>query len=232
MQQALLQMPLQLSPALSAVTGTTGRRILRAIGAGECAPHTLAALRHSRGKKEAEEIALALTGTWREAPLFVLRQALALCEVYTAQLSAGDAQLARAFAVIKPRFEPVLAAPMPAGPATPPRCKPHSPSKNAPEGNTRAHILRRTGGDLVAVHGLSDALAQTSLAELGTDMHKGPDDKHVCSWPGLAPKNDRSGGQGLKSHTMNIVTVPRKLSCVSRCERRLSEPCQRRCPSR
>ena len=52
--------------------------------------------------------------------------------------------------------------------------------------------------DLVAVHGISDSIAQTILAEIGTDMSKWPDDKHFCSWLGLAPKNDISGGKVLK----------------------------------
>jgi transposase len=56
--------------------------------------------------------------------------------------------------------------------------------------------------DLVAVHGLSDAMAQTLLAEIGTDMRQWPDDKHFGSWLGLAPKNDLSGGKVLKSRTM------------------------------
>jgi transposase len=202
MQKALLQMNLQWSPALSAVTGTTGLRIIRAIVAGEREPHTLAALRNYRCKQEAEEIALALTGTWREEPLFVLTQALALFDCYTAQISECGAQSERAFAVIKPRFEPGPAAPMPAGPAPPPRRKPHAHRKNTPEVNTRAHILRLTGVDLVAVHGLSDSLAQTMLAEIGTDRHKWPDDKHFCSWLGLVPKNDLSGGKVLKSRPM------------------------------
>jgi transposase len=202
MQKALLQMNIQLSQALSDVTGTTGLRIIRAIVAGERAPHTLAALRNYRCKKEADEIALALTGTWREEHLFVLRQALALFDFYTVQISACDAQIEGAFSVIKPRFESALNTPVLPESPMPPRRKPHSHSKNAPEGNTRAHILRITGVDLVAVHGMSDSLAQTILAEIGTDMRKWPDDKHFCSWLGLAPKNDISGGKVLKSRTM------------------------------
>jgi transposase len=72
MQQALLQMNLQLSQALSDVTGDTGQRIIRAIVAGERDPRTLAAWRNYRCKKDEDEIALALTGTWREEHLFVL----------------------------------------------------------------------------------------------------------------------------------------------------------------
>ena len=57
--KALVQMHLQFSQALSDVTGPTGWRILRAIGAGERDPPTLAAWRNSRGKKEAHEMARA-----------------------------------------------------------------------------------------------------------------------------------------------------------------------------
>ena len=202
MQQALLQMNIQLSQALSDVTGTTGQRIIRAIVAGERDPHTLAALRNYRCKKDADEIALALTGTWREDHLFVLKQALALFDFYTAQLHECDAQIEWAFSVIKPRFEPASEEPVPPCATLPPRRKPHSHSKNAPEVNTRTHILRITGVDLVAVHGISDSLAQTMLSEIGTDMSKWPDDKHFCSWLGLAPKNDISGGKVLRSRTM------------------------------
>ena len=202
MQKALLQMNIQLSQALSDVTGVTGQCIIRAIVAGERDPRRLAALRNYRCKKDADEIALALTGTWRAEHLFILTQALALFDFYTAQISACDAQIEHTFAVIKPRFEPAPPVPAPTEATTSPRRKPHSHSKNAPEVNTRAHILRITGVDLVAVHGISDSLAQTILAEIGTNMDKWPDDKHCCSWLGLAPKNDISGGKVLKSRTM------------------------------
>ncbi len=202
MQQALLQMHSPLSHALRDITGATGQRLIRAMVAGARAPQHWAALRNDRCKKDAHEIAMALTGTWREEHLFVLTQALALFDFSTTQLSACDAQVEHAFAVITPHVESTAAASVPARAAVPPRRKPHSPSKNAPEGNTRAHILRITGVDLVAVHGMSDSLAPTIVAEIGTDMSQWPDDTHFCSWLGLAPNNDISGGKVLKSRTM------------------------------
>jgi transposase len=201
MQKALLQMNIQLSQALSDVTGATGQRIIRAIVAGERDPRPLAALRNYRCQKDADAIALALTGTWREEHLFVLKQALALFDFYTAPLNECDAQIEHAFSVIKPHFDPASEEPLPIKPTTPPR-KPHSHSKNAPASNTRAHILRITGVDLVAVHGISASIAQTILSEIGTDMSKWPDEKHCCSWLGLAPKNEISGGKVLRSRTM------------------------------
>lgn len=206
MPPALLHMNIPLSQALRDVTGLTGQRIIRAMVAGERAPHTLAAMRTYRCQKDAEEIALALTGPWREAHLFVLTHALALFDVYTTQISACDAQIERAFSGIQPRFAPASEASVPPCAPPPPRRKPPAHSKNAPEVNTRAHILRLTGVDLVAMHGLSDSLAQTMLAEIGTDMSKWPDDKHFGSWLGLAPKNDISGGKVLRSRTMKHRT--------------------------
>jgi hypothetical protein len=76
MQKALLQMNIQLSQALSDVTGVTGLAIIRAIVAGERNPHKLAELRNYRCKKDDEEIAKALTGTWRNEHLFILEQSL------------------------------------------------------------------------------------------------------------------------------------------------------------
>ena len=203
LHQALWQMPIQLSQALSDITGLTGPRILRAIVAGEREPPPLAALRHSRCKKAAEESAMALTGTWREAHLCVLTQALALVDFSTTQLSACEAQIARAFSVIKPRFETTGEASEATPLSPPPRRTPHAHSQNAPEVHTRAHLLRSTGVALVAVHGMSDAIAQTIVSEIGTDRHKWPDAKHCCSWLGLAPKNDIAGGKGLKSRTLH-----------------------------
>lgn len=202
MHKALLQMHIQLSQALSDVTGDTGQRIIRAIVAGERDPQHLAELRNYRCKKDAQDIALALTGTWREEQLFVLKQARALFDCYPAQLRECDAQIAHACAVITPRFASAPTAPAPAGTATPPRRTPHSHRKNTPEVDTRAHILRMTGVDLIAVHGISDSMAQTILAEIGTDRSTWPDETHLCSWLGLAPKHAISGGKVLKSRTM------------------------------
>ena len=201
MQKALLQMNLQLSQVLSAITGQTGLLIIRAIVAGERNPQQLAALRNWRCQKDEGEIAAALTGTWRQEHLFVLKQSLAMYDFYTEQLAACDLEIERTFSLIKPRWQATVeeeAAIMAAGGG-----KKDNRSKNAPENvQSRAHIKRITGVDLVAVPGISASLAQTILAEIGTDMSKFPNEKHFCSWLGLAPKNDISGGKTLKSRTL------------------------------
>jgi transposase len=202
MQKALLQRNMQLSQVLRDFTAATGRRSIRAIVAGERDPHPLAAFRTYRCQKDAEEIALALTGTWREEHLCVLTQALALFDFYTVQLRACDAPIAQAFSVITPSFASAPEASGAASSPPPPRRQPHSHRKNAPAGNTRAHILRIPGVDLVAVHGIRTSIAQTIVSEIGTDMRQWPDEKHFCAGLGLAPPNAISGGKVLKSRTM------------------------------
>ncbi len=95
-------MNIQIAQALSDITGDTGLHILRAIVAGERNPHTLAALRNYRCKKDADAIAKALTGTWRTEHLFVLQQSLALFDFYTQQIAACDAEIERQYALIRP----------------------------------------------------------------------------------------------------------------------------------
>jgi len=196
MQKSLLQMNLQLPQVLSDVTGETGLKIIRAIVAGERDPHALAALRNSRCHKDVAEIALALTGTWREEHLFVLQQSLALFDFYSQQITACDAEVARTYSAIRPDWE---------APETLPEIahKPRSHSKNQPQGvQVRAHLYRITGVDLLAVPGLSASLAQTIVAEVGSSLDRFPSVKHFCSWLGLAPHNDISGGKVLRSYRL------------------------------
>lgn len=196
MQKALLQMNLQLSQVLTDVTGETGLRIIRAIVAGERNPYKLAALRNYHCKKDEAEIAKALTGTWRQEHLFVLGQSLSLYDFYTERIVACDTQIEQTYQAIRPNWE---------SNATIEHSAPTKRlAKNAPKDGVqlRTHLKRICGVDLVAVHGISVSLAQTIIAEIGTDMSKFPNEKHFCSWLGLAPKNEISGGKVLVSRTL------------------------------
>ena len=197
MQKALLQMNVQLSQVLSDVTGVTGQAIIRAIVAGERDPYKLAALRNYRCKKDEEEIAKALTGTWRAEHLFVLEQSLALFDFYTQQIENCDVEIEGTYAAIRPDFgNPDNQTPLP-----PKKAKSHS--MNAPKGvQVHLHLKRIAGVDITAVHGISVSLAQTIIAEIGTDMSKFPTEKNFCSWLGLAPHNEITGGKVLRSYTL------------------------------
>ena len=195
MQKALLQMNIQLSQALSDVSGETGQTMIRAIVAGERDSHKLAQLRNYRCKKDEAEIAKALTGTWREEHLFILKQSLELYDFYTRQLEECDAEIERTYSLVRPGWIQTNLPELPE--------KRYSHSKNAPKKvQVRKHLKRICGVDLTAVHGVSASLAQTIVLEVGTDLSKFPNEKHFCSWLGLAPKKEISGGKVLKNKTL------------------------------
>lgn len=198
MQKALLQMNIHLPQVLTDITGVTGLAILRAIVAGERDPVRLAQLRNPACKSSEDQIAKALTGTWRDEHLFVLQQALALFDYYTALVAQCDAQIAQQFATMRPRFA--------SDDGTVPKAnKPRSKSKNKPNLNARAEVKRLVGIDLTQVTGLSSSLVLTIVSEIGTDMAKWPTVKHFAAWLGLAPRNDVSGGKVLRSRVLKTV---------------------------
>jgi transposase len=122
-----------------------------------------------------------------------------LYDDYTPKIRECDAQIERRFVGMKPRFE------SDARPPTLPPVKPGSKSTIQPAYNVRAHLMRLTGVDLVALTRISASIAQTILSEVGTDMSRFSTVKHFCSWLGLAPHNDISGGRVLRSRTLKVV---------------------------
>src|SRR5215211_7499243 len=198
MIQAMGHMNIQLSLVLTDVTGVTGLAMLRAIVAGERDPERLAQFRQPGCKHSEAEIVKALTGSWDDAQLFVLHQAVDLFDYSTSKIVECDTKREQQYQAMESRWE--TDAPLPDLPAA----KPESRSKNALTFNARAQIARVIGVDLVAVMGLSAVTVQSILSEIGTDMERFPTVKHFCSWVGLAPHNDISGGKVLRSRTMKV----------------------------
>jgi transposase len=105
MQKALKLMNIQLPEVLSDVTGVTGMAILRAIIAGERDGGVLAKLRRKECKKSEQDIVKALTGTWREEYLFVLKQSVELYDYYTATIAECDLRIDQQYSAMRPRFQ-------------------------------------------------------------------------------------------------------------------------------
>lgn len=197
MQKALLQMNVQLSQAVTDITGITGQAIIRAILAGERDSAKLAALREPGCKKSEEEIGKALTGSWREEHLFVLKQSMEMFSFYSQQIRACDDEIERVYSLTRPDWGAGEWQPLS-------QRKRNSHSKNKPQNSEsiRKHLKRISGVDLSTVDGFGVSLAQTVIMEVGTDMGKFPNEKHFCSWLGLAPKHEISGGKVLKNKTL------------------------------
>ena len=87
LQKAMTQMNVQWHHVISDIMGVTGQAMIRAIVACERDVATLAKLRDRRIKAEESEVAAALQGNWRDEHLVTLKQALALINAYTAQIT-------------------------------------------------------------------------------------------------------------------------------------------------
>jgi transposase len=164
MQKALLQMNVQLSQAVSDITGVTGQTIIRSILAGIRDPQTLASMREPGCKKSQEEIGKALTGTWREEHLFILKQSVAIYDFYTQQIHIWDEEIERLYRLTRPDWEAGEVQPLSWR-------KRNSHSKNLPQHpeEIRKHLKRISGVDLSVVDGFGVSLAQTVIMEVGTD---------------------------------------------------------------
>ncbi|NJM40484.1 MAG: IS110 family transposase [Anaerolineae bacterium] len=211
-QAALLQMNLQLSLVLKDITGTTGLAILRDILSGERDPNTLALHRNNNCKYSQEDIAKALTGSWRDEHLFTLRQSVEAFDTFSKLIANADVQIER-----------YLASLMPTAPAIPPtpdshKSKHNTHSKNAPPKSSEPHLRRVAGVDLLEVDGYSTSTVQVILAEVGSDVSQFPSANHFSSWLGLAPHNEKSGGKILRNRVgkhPNRVAHALRLAAVS-----------------
>src|SRR5919106_3632467 len=191
MQKALQQMNVQIIQVLTDITGVTGLAIIRAIVAGERDPVHLARFREPQCASSTEDIAKALTGHYRPEHVFALQQALALYDAYTEQVRECDAEIERQFQAMKPVGPDALP---PLNRAT----KHRTHNKNAPVYDARGLLYQLTGVDLVAIPGLNASTVQTILSEIGLDLRKWPHAKAFCSWLGLAPHHEISGGKILR----------------------------------
>lgn len=198
MQKALDQMNLHLHHVISDVTGVTGMRILRAIVAGERAPHTLAQYRDYRIKSSPETIAKALEGDYRSEHLFTLTQSLALYDFTQQQIADCDQEIERVLSTFETLVDPA------AHPLPPPTTTHRQPQRNEPAFDLRTHLYRITGVDLTQVPGLQAPTIHVILAEVGLNMHKWPTDKHFASWLGLCPDNQISGGKVLATGSRRV----------------------------
>jgi transposase len=195
LQKALEQMNLKLTEVLSDITGLTGRTILRAILRGTRAPEKLAKYRDKQCKASEAEIAQALTGSYREEHLFALKLAYEAWQFTLGQVEKVDGQIAlqlgrmkcdRALPPLKPKARPKRRV-------------------NSPGFDVRTALYYVVGLDLTEIEGISDLTALTLISELGPGVSQFATVKKFCSWLGLCPQWQKSGGRVKSSRTRRGV---------------------------
>lgn len=205
MQKSMIAMNVQLSNAISDISGVTGQAIIRAILAGKRNPGELAKLRDWRIKASEEEVARSLEGNWREDMLFELKQAVAAYDFIQQQIAECDQRLQKLMADLPARQMQTTAGAEEAAGKPAGRKKSHGKKKNQPRFDLQAELTRICGLDLTSIDGIDIMTAQTIVAELGTDFTRWKDEAHFASWLGLSPSRDISGGKVLKQGTLKKV---------------------------
>lgn len=199
MQKALTQMNLKLPQVISDLSGRTGMRIVRAILQGERDRLKLAALKDPRVKSSLGRIAKALEGDYRAEHLFALRQAVELYDYYQQKIAECDQ------AILKEMQSLETHAATGSVPPTPLKRKARS-RHNAIPFDSQAELYRIMGVDLTRIDGLNEATGQLILSELGLDLcKKWPSEAQFCSWLGLCPNNEISGGKVLRRGTRKVI---------------------------
>ncbi len=104
-QATLEEANIKLASVISDILGLSGRRILKAIVAGESNPRRLAELGHSKLACSREELAAALEGRLREHHRFLIGQHLKTIEQIEVTITEFDARLEAALAPFRGAVE-------------------------------------------------------------------------------------------------------------------------------
>ncbi len=184
------------------ITGKTGMTIIRSILNGQRDAKTLAAHRNHHCKKSEDEIAKSLKGHYRSEPLFALKQAVELYDIYSEKISTCDTALEQQLNKFDSKAESDLQEP-------PDSEKPSKKRKssNAPSFDVRSQLNRVSGVDLTKIDGIEESTALKIISEIGLDMNRWPSAKHFASWLGLCPGTKISGGKVLNRKTKRIPSV-------------------------
>ena len=106
-QATLEEANIKLTSVISDILGLSGRRILRAIVAGESDPQVLAGLRHPRLACPHAELVAALEGRLRDHHRFLIGQHLKTIEQLEATMAEFDFRLEAALAPFRDAIEPL-----------------------------------------------------------------------------------------------------------------------------
>jgi transposase len=110
-QKVLEDANLKLASVVSDVVGASGRRMIRALIAGETDPHKLAALGHPRLSASRETLAEALLGKVTPHHRFLLRQHLQVLEHLEQTVAEFEAQIEAALAPFRAAAERLMTIP-------------------------------------------------------------------------------------------------------------------------
>jgi transposase len=186
MQKVLEWANIKLAAVATDETGVSARAMLEALIAGQTDVTVLAELAKGRLRTKRAELEQALQGTLQPHQAFMLAQHLAHLDFLDEQIATFDAQIAQA-------LEPPQPPPREGG--APSDGEAQSEGATTPSSAPQDSSWRSARTICDAVPGIGPRVAETILAELGTDMSRFPDASHAASWARLCPGQNESGGK-------------------------------------
>ena len=182
MQKVLEWANIKLASVVTDVTGVSARAMLQALVSGQTDVSALAEMAKGRLRAKQAELEQALRGTLQPHHAFMIGQHLALIDVFDEQIAAFDERISAAIDATHSTD-------------TPP------PDGGATGGGTDADLASAPDGAWTAqaivdaIPGIGQRIAETIVAELGTDMSRFASAAHAASWAGLAPGQHESAGK-------------------------------------
>jgi transposase len=172
---------LKISSLLTDLFGTSDRRILSALVAGQTNPKTLAELADPRVRASQSELIAALTGQFRDVHALEITVLLELIDTLQAKADQLDTQIATMVAAL-PGAIPVCTNCGLTGDEHAPAC----PDLAAPILSLAQRLDEITGVGLTCAHVI--------IAELGTEVAtQFPTAGHAAAWAKLVPLANQSG---------------------------------------
>ncbi len=179
---------LKISVVISDLFGTSGRRFLDALVAGERSPKALAALGDYRLKATRQQLEEALTGQFRDVHAFEISTHLRIIDAINAEIVLLDDKIGEQLALV-PRTAPACTACGLIGGGHAPGC--------ADEGTPLLGLAAR----LDEITGVGECNARVLIAELGTGPSQFPTPGHAAAWARLTPRTDQSGDTARPGRT-------------------------------
>jgi transposase len=189
MQKVLEWANLKLTSVVTDITGVSARAMLQALVAGQTDVRLLADLAQGRLRAKRSELEQALQGTLQSHHAFMIAQHLAHIDFLEEQITTFDAQIER---MIETSGRPESGS----GGGEQQDCEriaAREASDGEPSEGEGRWAAARTICD--AIPGIGPRIAETIVAELGTDMGRFPSAAHAASWAGLAPGQHESAGK-------------------------------------
>lgn len=192
MQKALELMNVKIHTVISDILGKTGLAMVVSILKGERDVNELIKHKDPRIKASDEEIKKSLQGIWKEAYLFMLKQAYEEYMFYQRQIQSCDQKIREQ--LLKQAAEVLQ------GDITDVEISGKKKSKkNRLSFNAEVLLSAIVGVNLCEVDGINEISCLELISEIGTDMSKWGTHKRFSAWLNVVPNTKITGGKIISS---------------------------------